>query len=94
LVVTFNKPELTITKLRIGTQSQQIARLVYLSDDANSAGNSSKDRLELWKVDVAPEGDLQLISDEYGAFTLTMAVLTDGANHPDDPYGTLDRIEA
>lgn len=92
LVVNFDKPALTITKLQLGTKSQQIARLLYLADDANSAGAASKDRLELWKVDVAPDGELQLISDDYGNFTLSMAVLTDGTNHPSEPYGTLERI--
>ena len=92
LLVTFNKPALTISKLQVGTKSQQIARLLYLADDANSAGAASKDRLELWRVDVAPDGELQLISDEYGAFTLTMAVLVDGTDHPAEPYGILERV--
>jgi hypothetical protein len=92
LLVTFDKPALAFTSVRLGKKSQQIARVVYLADDANSAGAASKDRLELWKVDVAPDGELQLISDEYGSFTLTMAVLTDGANHPSEPYGTMTRV--
>lgn len=92
LVVECDVPALEFTRLRVGTESQQIARLLYLADDANSAGAASKDRLELWRVDVAPDGELQLISDDYGSFTLTMAVLNDGANHPSEPYGTLERV--
>lgn len=91
LVVTFDRPELTITKLQLGTKSSQIARLLYLADDANSSGVASKDRLELWRVDVAPDGEVQLIGDEYGNFTLTMGVLVD-ATHPGEPYGTLERV--
>jgi len=91
LVVSFDKPALEITKLQLGTQSQQIARLLYLADDANSAGAAAKDRLEIWRVDVAPDGEVQLIGDDYGNFTLSMAVLVD-ATHPGEPYGKLERI--
>lgn len=91
IVVMFDKPALDIQTIRIGKASSQLARMLYLSDDANSAGVASKDRLEVWKVDVAPDGDLNLISDDYGTFTLTMPVLSDETNHPDDPYGKLER---
>jgi hypothetical protein len=91
LVVMFDKPALTITKLQLGTKSSQIARALYLADDANSSGSASKDRLELWRVDVAPDGEVQLIGDDYGSFTLTMGVLVD-ATHPGEPYGTLTRV--
>jgi hypothetical protein len=94
LTVEFDAPALTISKVRIGKAAAQIGRLVYLADDANSNGASAKDRLELWKVDVAPDGELNLISDEYGSFNLTMAVLADEEGHPDEPYGVLERATA
>jgi hypothetical protein len=94
LVVNFESPELTIQQLRIATAGQAIAKLLYLADDANNAANPAKDRLECWRVDVAPDGELNLISDDYGSFSLSMTLLTDAANHPDEPYGTLDRINA
>jgi hypothetical protein len=87
------QPELEITQIRVNRKASQQARLLYLADDANTLGKSAKDRLEVWRVNVAPDGDLNLISDEHGAFSLTMAIVDDSANHPNDPYGTLDRIE-
>lgn len=90
---TFNRPALTITQIRIAKDSAPKCHLLYLSDDANQDGAASRDRLEIWKVNTAPEGDLNFISDDHGSFQLSMSVLSDGVNHPADPFGTLDRIE-
>jgi hypothetical protein len=92
--VSFTKPALTIKTIKIGKASGQLARLVYMADDANSKSKVSKDRLEIWKVDVAPNGELNLIGTDYGSFQLSMPVLDDGANHPDEPYGHLERAVA
>jgi hypothetical protein len=91
---TFEQPELDIDQIRINKEASQECRLLFLADDANTSGVAAKDRLEVWRVNVAPDGELGLISDEYGAFSLTAAIMDDSANHPDDPYGTLDRIAA
>jgi hypothetical protein len=94
VTVQFDQPALTITQVRIAKQAAPECALLFLSDDANTDGAAHHDRLECWKVSLAPEGELNLISDEYGSFQLTMAVQDDSSNHPADPYGTLDRIEA
>jgi len=89
---TFDQPELTIDQIRIARNSAPVCHLLYLADDANQDGDASRDRLEIWKVSLAPEGSLNFISDDYGNFQLSMGVLSDAVNHPDDPFGTLDRI--
>lgn len=94
IAVTFAAPALTINQVRLSRKSSATAKLLYLADDANTQGTSAKDRLEVWKVDVAPDGELNLIGDDYGAFSLTMAILSDSENHPNDPFGTLDRVGA
>jgi hypothetical protein len=93
-VVSFSQPALTIDQVRIARSGANVCHLLYLADDANSQGDAAKDRLEVWRVDVAPDGEMNLISEDYGAFSLTMAILSDATNHPNDPYGTLDRIAA
>lgn len=92
IAVEFDRPVLSIDQIRVATSGPKIAHLLYLSDDANTGGKAAKDRLEVWRVDVAPDGELNFISDDYGAFSLSMKILTDSENHPDDPYGTLDRV--
>lgn len=90
--VQFDRPALTIDQVRIAKDAAPVCHLLYLADDANQDGVASRDRLELWKCSIAPEGDLNFISDEYGTFQVTMSVLSDPVNHPNDPYGTLDRV--
>lgn len=90
----FEQPALEIEQNRLNTEASQQAHLLFVSDDKNPEGVSSKDRLEIWRVNVAPDGELNLIGDEYGSFNLTMTIMDDSANHPNDPFGTLDRVAA
>jgi len=92
--VTYTRPELTIDQVRIATAGPYTAHLLYLADDANTGNAGAHDRLEVWKVDLAPDGELNLISEDYSGFSLSCAILSDASNHPDDPYGTLDRVRA
>ena len=44
--------------------------------------------LELWSVQINPEGDLSgFIGDDYGTYQLKAKILDDGANHPTTPLG-------
>jgi hypothetical protein len=90
--VEYDRPALTIDTIRIAKEGAPVCHLLYFSDDANTDGRAAKDVLEIWRVAMAPEGELNFISDEYGNFQLTMGVLSDPTNHPTDPFGTLERI--
>lgn len=92
--IEFDKPALVIDQVRLARSAAPICHLLYIADDANADGDGAHDRLEIWRCSVSPEGELGLISDEYGNFQLTMSVLSDAANHPNDPFGTLDRVRA
>lgn len=94
IAIEFDRPALTIDQVRIAKVSSPVCHLLYLADDANQDADGARDRLEIWRVSVAPEGELNVISDEYGSFQLTMGVLSDAANHPNDPFGTWDRVRA
>lgn len=91
LTVLFAAPELTVDQIRLGTVGTHTGRVLFLGNDVNQTRRPSRDRLELWKVDIAPNGALQLIGEDYGSFTLAMGVLSDEA-HPDSPYGILERV--
>ena len=42
--------------------------------------------LEIWHVNLTPNGDVGLITEEWGSFTIEMTVLADRVNHPDEPF--------
>jgi hypothetical protein len=92
--VSGSVPALTKKKLRLAQNSAPIAQIQFLCDDANNEGSAAKDLLNVWKASIAPDGELSFIGDEYGAFSLSISLLSDGTNHPSEPYGTLERIES
>lgn len=92
--VEFNCPAATIDQLRLALDGSPVAHLLFLSDDANQDNEGGRDRLEIWRANIAPEGQLQLVSESFGSYQLTIGVLEDSENHPDDPFGTLDRVRA
>lgn len=92
--VNFSKPVVAVDHIRIGQVSEQIAGLRYYADDANQSGVAAKDVHVYHKVQITPDGAYQLISDDYGPFSLRFLVLSDAANHPDDPLGRIERLRA
>lgn len=89
--VTYDRPALTFDEIRIARVAAPICRLRYLADDANQDGVSARDEFDIWRVNVAPEGELNFIGDEYGSYQLQMSILSDSA-HPADPFGKLRRV--
>lgn len=57
-------------------------KIVYRPDSTRGP----KQEIEVWKCAASPDGEFSLIGDEYGEFTLSFEVLTDKANHPNEPY--------
>jgi hypothetical protein len=94
VTVDWEQPLVNISQLQIAKLASPIVHVLYLADDANADADGAKDRIEIWRANVAPEGELSLISDDFGSYQLTMAVLSDAENHPSDPFGTYDRISA
>jgi len=57
-------------------------RLRFVPDPTDGA----KIGLEVWRVNLHPSGNLGLIADDYGNWTLDGQALDDTANHPNSPY--------
>jgi hypothetical protein len=57
-------------------------RLVYLGDPSDG----QKIDVDVWTVNLRPNGQLGLIADDYGNWTLDGIVLKDDVNHPASPY--------
>ena len=65
-----------------GTQPVLQGRIRFVPDPSDG----QKIGVEVWRVNLAPNGALGLIADDYGNWTLDASVLDDSANHPDAPY--------
>lgn len=92
--VEFDRAAVITDQVRIARQAGPICYLLYKADDANEEGASAHDQVEIWRVSIAPEGELPFISDDYGSFQLSMSVIDDSANHPTAPFGYLSRTRA
>lgn len=65
-----------------GTSNVIEGRVLFIGDP--SAGPVMK--LDVWKVTVEPDGETNLISDDFASWQLSMTVLDDAANHPASPF--------
>jgi len=61
---------------------QVLGRLRFVPDPTDG----QKIGLEAWRVNLYPSGQLGLIADDYGNWTLDGEVLDDTSNHPLSPY--------
>lgn len=64
------------------TQPQILGRIRFVPDPTDG----QKIGAEVWRVNLYPSGQLGLIADDYGNWTLDGAILDDTANHPNSPY--------
>ena len=90
LTVTFTKAAKTYTKVTAGTDPIIEGRLVFIGD--NVVGENY--HFEAWKVQVAPDGALALIGDDWGVPKLKGTVLADAAGHPTSPYFDATKVVA
>lgn len=78
----------TITRLRGGKESTIRARMLFQSDNASGPNY----RVEAWRVSITPDGEMGFISDDFGNFTLRLAVEADTAGHPNEPNYVIDKV--
>jgi hypothetical protein len=90
VVIEYDRPLVNIDRLAIGRVSEQLCKILYIADDANTSGASAQDRYVLHKCSITPDGAYQLISDDYTSFNLRFKVLNDPAN-PNNPLGYFER---
>lgn len=50
----------------------------------NPVGNNME--LQIWRVDLAPGGDVAMIGDDWAVLEFTGEILKDETNHPNEPY--------
>jgi hypothetical protein len=72
----------TFDQVAGGTVPQVSGRIRFVPDPADG----QKIGVEVWRVNLFPTGQVGLIADDYGNWTLDAAILDDTANHPTAPY--------
>lgn len=85
LQLNFTFPTLTATTapyVEAGTSNFIEGFLRFKSKQAT--GPSME--VEVWKVSIAPDGDQDLIGDDFGEYALKGRVLGDTSGHPTEPY--------
>lgn len=64
------------------TVPHQQGRLCFIPDPVDG----QKIGLDVWRVNLNPNGQIGLIADDYGNWTLDGQILDDTANHPNSPF--------
>ena len=73
------------TAIAIATQGTIDGYLRYVSNNIKGTNYDG----EWWHVSFIPSGQLGLIADDYGAFTIEGECIADAVNHPTSPIGNL-----
>jgi hypothetical protein len=68
--------------VRAGVSNSITGSLRFIGDPSEGPARE----IEVWKADLTPEGELGLITDEFGTWSLNASVLSDKVNHPNEPY--------
>jgi len=64
------------------TVPHQQGHLVFVPDPVDG----QKIGVDIWRVNLNPNGNVGLIADDYGNWTLDGQILDDTANHPNSPF--------
>ncbi len=80
--VSYTVPTAKYPKVMGGTVKKIEGDLMFIGDPKHGRPYV----LEIWHVNLTPNGDVGLITEEWGSFTIEMTVLADRVNHPDEPF--------
>ncbi len=86
--VSYKVSEAKYPKIMGGTAKKIEGDLLFLGDPSHGRPYN----LEVWHVSIVPTGDIGLITEEWGTFTLEMTVLSDRENHPEEPFFKLINV--
>jgi len=80
--VSYTVPEGLYPKVMGGTVRKIEGDLLFIGDPSMGRAYVG----EFWHVLISPSGDIGLIGDDWGVFTVEMTVMADRINHPDEPF--------
>lgn len=90
VIVSFHVPAMKVPKIMGGTVGKIERGLVFIGDP--NIGPCYN--MEVWKAAIKPNGDVGLIGTDFGSFTLECTLLSDRANHPNEPLYTMAKVKS
>jgi len=75
-------------KVGIATEGSVEGLLIFAGDPTKGPCYNA----ELWHVTISPNGSLPLIGDDLSSFDVTITVMDDRENHPDEPLGRFVKL--
>lgn len=85
VTVHFTATARTIEKIAGASNLNKFTRVTVFSDDVNQDGITAKGVVTGYKAQIAPEGQYPFVSDQYGQYSLRLALLQDTA-HPTELF--------
>lgn len=86
--VDYKKPAGAFPKVAAATVREIKGYLLFLGDPTKGPAYNG----EFWKVSITPNGDIGLIGEEYAGFDITVTVMDDSENHPNEPLHRLVKL--
>ena len=80
--VSYDVPEGKFAKIMGGSVRKVEGDLLFIGDPSMGQAYIA----EIWHVSITPTGDIGMIGDDWGSFSLEMSVLADRQNHPQEPF--------
>ena len=78
----------TFPKVSIATEGSVEGLLIFAGDPTKGPCYNA----ELWHATISPNGSLPLIGDDLSSFDVTITVMDDRENHPDEPLGRFVKL--
>lgn len=88
VLVDFKKPAGTFPKVAAATVREIKGYMLFLGDPTKGPAYNA----EFWKVSITPNGDLGLIGEDYAGFDISITIMDDHENHPDEPLHRLVKL--
>ena len=82
ILVDYSVGTVSYDTVRAFTQSKVEGFLRFIGDNQSGPNYEA----EIWKCSIAPNGEINFLSEEWGSIPMTLNIEKDETNHPDEPY--------
>ncbi|AJQ26917.1 hypothetical protein [Pelosinus fermentans] len=86
--VSYDRPAGAYPKIAMATVGSVEGYLLFAGDPTKGPAYNA----DMWHVNITPNGALGFIGDDTGSFQVTVSVLDDRENHPDEPLYRLIKL--